>query len=621
MEEVLDIEQRGPREIVRFLACGSVDDGKSTLLGRLLHDAGLVPQDQWASVLRESARLDKTAGKPDYSLLLDGLISEREQAITIDVAWRYFETGRRKYIVADTPGHEQYTRNMATGASHCQLAMLVVDARKGIQPQTRRHLTICHVMGISRLVVVINKLDLVGWSQAVFRGLEDEIAAYCRTLSIARPYFIPASALLGENVVRRGEHMPWFGGTSLFEYLESADLARAPASAELRMPVQVVARPHDEFRGLSGYVTAGSLRRGDSVRLLPSGEVSRVKRLVHFEGDRDSVAAGTSTMVVLERDLDAGRGDVLVAVDDPTMEVTDQIEAAVIWFDEAPLLAGRRYELRLGTVAVPATVRRLMHRLDLDALREEQSLSLEKNDVGHCEIALERAIPCDRYSNHRATGAFVLVDRNSGATCGAGTVLVTESKRVRWQGLDVNKAARARQKGQSPRVLWFTGLSGAGKSTIANAVEQALFSRGMHSYLLDGDNVRHGLSRDLGFSDADRVENIRRVGEVAKLMVDAGLVVLVAFISPFRADRRMVRELFESGEFTEVYVSTPLEVCERRDTKGLYKLARQGVVPNFTGVSAPYEPPLAPELELNTAELSVQQCVEQVLRTLGESSR
>ena len=621
MRAAQDIDRDGPDQLVRFLACGSVDDGKSTLLGRLLYDAGLVSQDQWAFVLRESARLNKTSGNPDYSLLLDGLLSEREQAITIDVAWRYFETARRKYIVADTPGHEQYTRNMATGASQCQLAMLVVDARKGMQPQTRRHLSICQVMGVGALVVAVNKLDLVNWDESIFRGIESDVAAYCNASSTSRPYFVPVSALFGENVVQRGEHTRWFAGMTVFEFLESSHTAVRPTEADFRMPVQMASRPHDDFRGLCGYVTAGSLRVGDGVRLLPGGEISRVKRFVHFDGDRESVTAGVSSTVVLEHALDANRGDVLVSADDPPMAVTDQIEATVIWLDDKPLLPGRRYELRLGTLAVPATVRRLMHRLDLESGRQDQAVSLDKNDIGRCEIALERPLPCDPYSDHRDTGAFLLVDRISGGTSGAGTVLVTESRRVRWQGLDLDKAARARQKGQSPRVLWFTGLSGAGKSTIANAVEQALFSRGMHSYLLDGDNIRHGLSRDLGFSDADRVENIRRVGEVAKLMLDAGLVVLVAFISPFRADRRMVRDLFESGEFIEIYVNTPLEVCESRDTKGLYKLARQGVVPNFTGVSAPYEPPLTPDLELNAAELSVQDCVERVLRALRVSSR
>jgi bifunctional enzyme CysN/CysC len=607
----------GPAEILRFLACGSVDDGKSTLLGRMLHDAGLVPQDQWAFVLRESARLDKTGGEPDYSLLLDGLLSEREQAITIDVAWRYFESGRRKYIVADTPGHEQYTRNMVTGASHCDVAVLVVDARKGIQLQTRRHLAICHLMGITRIAVVVNKLDLIAWQEAACRQIEREVSAFCEASAIPTPLLIPASALLGDNVVKRSGQTPWFAGPTLFEFLESVQVEDRARKGHFRMPVQSVTRPDQDLRGLAGFVTAGELRAGDSVRVLPSGEVSAVRRIVGFESDQPSVAAGASTTLVLERDVDATRGDVLVRSDEPPMPVTDQIEAKVIWFGEEPLLPGRRHELRLGTAAVPATVRRLMHRLDLESLREEDALRLERNDIGHCEIALERPLACDRYADSRGTGAFILVDRVSGATSAAGMVSVTETKRVRWQDLDVTKQARAQQKGQTPRVVWFTGLSGAGKSTVANAVEKALFARGMHSYLLDGDNVRHGLSRDLSFSDADRVENIRRVGEVAKLMVDAGLITLVAFISPFRADRRMVRELFQAGEFIEVYVSTPLEVCESRDRKGLYRLAREGRLPNFTGISAPYEPPLAAELDLNAAELPVEQCVERVLRLLG----
>ncbi len=608
----------GPQEMVRVLACGSVDDGKSTLLGRMLHDAGLVPHDQWAFVLRESARLNKTGGSPDYSLLLDGLLSEREQAITIDVAWRYFESGRRKYIVADAPGHEQYTRNMATGASHCDLALLVIDARKGLQLQTRRHLAIAHLFGIPQLAVAVNKLDLVDWQESQFRRVVDEVAQHCRNCSIAPPSFIPVCALHGDNVVERSSRIPWYAGPTVFEFLESAQLSQDPGAAPFRMPVQLVSRPHQDFRGLAGRVSAGSLRVGDRVRVVPSGETSLVKRIVLFEGDAERVEAGLCATLVLEKELDASRGDVLVRADQPAMEATDQVEATVLWMDDAPLLPGRRYELRVGAAAVPATVRRLMHRLDLGSLREEEALQLDKNDIGHCEIALERPVACDRYAEHKGTGAFILVDRMSNATCGAGMISVTEARRVRWQDLDVNKDARAQQKGQRPRAVWFTGLSGAGKSTVANAVEKALLARGMHSYLLDGDNVRHGLSRDLGFGDADRVENIRRVGEVAKLMVDAGLIVLVAFISPFRADRRMVRELFEAGEFIEVYVSTPLAVCERRDPKGLYRKARQGLVAQFTGVSAPYEAPTAPELLLDTSALAVEDCVNRVLRVLRE---
>ena len=603
----------GPQEIVRFLACGSVDDGKSTLLGRLLHDAGLVPADQWDFVLRESARLNKTGSEPDYSLLLDGLLSEREQAITIDVAWRYFETARRKYVVADTPGHEQYTRNMATGASHCDLAVLVIDARKGMQVQTRRHLAICHVMGIARFAVVINKLDLLDWRESGFRQVQREVAGYCRASAIPEPLCIPASAIHGDNVVHGSRRTPWYTGPSLFEFLESSELAGEAANAPFRMPIQGVTRPDQDFRGLSGYVTSGSLQVGDPVRILPSGESSAVKRIVHPEGDAEAVAAGRSTILVLEKALDASRGDVVVRADQPPMNVTDLVEATVIWLDDGPLLPGRRYEFRLGTAAIPATVRRLMHRINLDDLREEDAARLERNDIGRCEIALERPLACDRYADRKNTGAFILVDRISNATSGAGMISVAETRRVSWQDLYVNKEARARLKGQTPRVIWFTGLSGAGKSTIANAVERALFGRGMHSYLLDGDNVRHGLSRDLGFSDEDRVENIRRVGEVAKLMADAGLIVLVAFISPFRRDRQMVRDLFKPGEFLEIFVSTPLAVCEQRDTKGLYRMARDGQIPNFTGISAPYEAPQSPELVLDTVRIPLEECVNRTM--------
>ncbi|MBL8377365.1 MAG: adenylyl-sulfate kinase [Burkholderiales bacterium] len=610
-----------PREILRFLACGSVDDGKSTLLGRLLHDAGLVADDHWDSVLQESARLDKTGGLPDYSLLLDGLLSEREQSITIDVAWRYFEAGHRKYIVADTPGHEQYTRNMATGASHCDAALLVVDARRGVQEQTRRHLSICQVMGISHVAVAINKMDMVNWDKLAFDKAKNAIEHFCRGAGYPLPVCIPVSALHGDNVFRRSDRASWHLGQTVFGFIEGVDIPAPDRDAPVRIFVQGVIRPDQSFRGIQGHVVSGTVRVGDSLRILPSGETAFVERIAGFDVDIDSVSAGLATTIVLDRNVDVARGDVLVSHDRCPMVVTDQVEASVIWMDEAPLLAGRRYEFRLGSATVPANVKRLMHRLNLQDPHEEEAVQLDRNDIGRCEISLERPIACDRHVDQPESGVFVLVDRISNATCGAGMITAVETRKVSWQDLEVDKLARSRLMGQSPKVAWFTGLSGAGKSTLANAVEKALYSRGLHSYLLDGDNIRHGLSRDLGFGDADRSENIRRVGEVARLMVDAGLVVLVAFISPFKRDRQMVRDMFTPGEFIEVFVNTPIEVCEKRDTKGLYRLAREGRIPGFTGITSPYEPPEKAEVVLDAGLESVDACVAQVMRALGVEAR
>ena len=606
------------RGVLRLLTCGSVDDGKSTLIGRLLCDAGLVAEDQWAALLQLSVQRGHTANQPDYSLLLDGLLDERAQGITIDVAWRYFRTARRKFILADAPGHEQYTGNMVTGASQCDLALILVDARKGILPQTRRHTAIVKLLGVRRIVVVVNKMDLVDWDRQPFIDVQRAFLAFSRMLGVEDPVFLPVSAVHGDNVVQWSASMAWYTGPSLLEYLEDVETGQADVDAGLRLPVQRVTRAGD-FRGYSGTVAAGTLTRGELVRVLPSRMSSRVASIIAFEAKLEHARPGQAVTVTLTDQVDVTRGDVLVAADDNTAGITDRLEANLVWMDEQALLPGRRYELRLATATVAVTVKRLIYRLNLETMQHEPAARLEKNDIGRCEVMAERPVACDVYARCRTTGGFILVDRLTNATVAAGMVTANEARRVFWEEITVNKVARAQIKSQRARVVWFTGLSGAGKSTLANRVEQALFRHGCHTYLLDGDNVRHGLSRDLGFSDTDRIENTRRVGELSKLMLDAGLIVLVSLISPFRAERKMVRELFEPGEFLEVYVSTPLAVCESRDRKGLYKLAREGSIANFTGISSPYEPPQDAELVLDTYAEPLDACVERVVTLIRET--
>jgi bifunctional enzyme CysN/CysC len=602
--------------LLRFLTCGSVDDGKSTLLGRLLFDAGLVLDDQWASVERLSAQRNQTGGQPDYSLLLDGLLDERAQGITIDVAWRYFQTPKRKFILADTPGHEQYTRNMVTGASQCALALILVDAQRGITLQTRRHAAIVHLVGIERLIVAINKMDLAEWQEATFGRLQRDFLEFAGPLGIHDPVFVPVCAVRGDNVVTRSSRMPWYRGPVLLEYLEAVE-TRGEEDERLRFPVQWIARSGG-FRGYSGTVASGLIRSGAAVTVLPARARSRIASIVTLDGGLDQAVSGEAVTVTLDDNVDVARGDMIVSAEDATPVVTDRLEANVVWMDEQPLLPGRRYELRTGTTIVPATVKRLIHRLNLETLASEPATRLQKNDIGRCEVMTERPIVCDLYSTHPKTGSFILVDRLSNATLAAGMVTANEARKVFWERISVDKAARAAAKGQRPRVLWFTGLSGAGKSTLANAVEEALFHMGLHTYLIDGDNLRHGLSKDLGFGVEDRIENTRRAGELAKVMADAGLIVLVSLISPFRAERRMVRDLLQPGEFVEVFVSTPLEVCESRDRKGLYQLAREGTLKNFTGISSPYEPPEAAEIVVDTSSESLGRSVHRVVALVRE---
>ncbi|MGE0581503.1 MAG: sulfate adenylyltransferase subunit CysN [Steroidobacteraceae bacterium] len=604
--------------MLRFITCGSVDDGKSTLIGRLLYDARALPDDQLATLEAESKRLGTQGGGLDFSLLVDGLAAEREQAITIDVAYRYFATPRRKFIVADTPGHEQYTRNMVTGATTADAAVLLVDAQTGLTTQTRRHACLMALVGVRRVLLAVNKMDIVGWSQEAFERIEREGRAVLAALGFAQPACVPVSALQGDNVAARSPAAPWYAGPSLLEWLETVPVGNDREGLPLRLPVQWVNRPNAAFRGFAGTIESGTVRPGDPVCVLPSGVESRVARIVTHDGDLQVAVAGQAVTLTLANEIDVSRGDLFCgATDRPA--VADQAEATLVWMHAAPMLPGRAYLARIGTRTVSCTVTDLKHRIDVATLGHLAARTLELNDIGVATLAFGEPVAFDPYSENRATGSLVLIDRFTNDTVGAGTLhfALRRSQNVHWQFLDVDKRQRAEQKAQRPRVLWFTGLSGAGKSTIANLVERKLHALGRHTYLLDGDNVRHGLNRDLGFRDADRVENIRRVAEVAKLMTDAGLIVLVSFISPFRSERRMARELFPVGEFIEVFVDTALAAAERRDPKGLYAKARRGELANFTGIDSPYEVPEHPELRIDTAAVSAEEAADLVIGRLG----
>ena len=602
------------RTLLRFITCGSVDDGKSTLIGRLLHDSRLLPDDQLAALEADSRRHGTRGGDIDFALLVDGLQAEREQGITIDVAYRYFDTARRKFIVADCPGHAQYTRNMATGASTADLAVVLVDARKGLLTQTRRHSYIAALLGIRHVVLAVNKMDLVGFDEAVFRRIESEYRALADTLGIPDVTAIPLSALEGDNMLAPSPRTPWYAGGALLPHLETVDAARDETVLGLRLPVQWVCRPDQDFRGYAGTLAAGEAKVGDEVVALPSGRRSRIARVLVAGEEADRAARGQAAMLVLADELDIGRGDVIAAADAPS-EVADQFAAHVLWMDAQPLLPGRPYLLKLGTATVGASVTEIKHRVDVDTQESLAAKELELNEVGFCNLHLDQPIAFEHYADNRALGGFILIDRQTNATVAAGTIdfALRRAANLHWQQLEVDKSARAARFHQVPRCVWFTGLSGSGKSTIANLVEKQLAAMGKHTYLLDGDNVRHGLNKDLGFSDADRVENIRRVAEVAGLMTDAGLIVLVSFISPFAAERRMARERFAPGEFIEVFVDTPLEVAEHRDVKGLYAKARAGRIPNFTGIDSPYEAPESPDLRLDTTRDSAEALAERVV--------
>jgi bifunctional enzyme CysN/CysC len=620
-EELADrLDALEREDLLRFLTCGSVDDGKSTLIGRLLWESQMVFDDQLAALERDSRAGGTNNGDLDFALLLDGLAAEREQGITIDVAYRFFNTRGRKFIVADTPGHEQYTRNMVTGASTADCAVILLDARKGVLTQTRRHSHIVSLLGIKDVALAVNKIDLVDFSEDRFREIEDDYRAFAAGIGLERVTCIPVSALLGDNVVERGENLGWYSGPTLLDYLENVEvdqerMARKP----FRLPVQLVLRPDAEFRGFAGTIAGGTLRPGDRVRALPSGRESTVERIVTHGGDLDVAEAGQAVTVTLADEIDVSRGDVLAAAEDPP-GVADQFEATVVWMSEEPMLRGRSYLMRIGPQLATATVAPLKHKVNVNSLEKVAATRLELNEIGVVDLELDRRVAFEPYTASREGGGFVLIDRITNDTVGAGMIrfALRRSDNIGWQAIDVDKTARAQLKGQQPFVLWLTGLSGAGKSTIANLLETELHRRGLHTYLLDGDNVRHGLSKDLGFTDADRVENVRRVAEVARMMSDAGLIVIVSFISPFRSERRMARSLMDAGEFLEVFVDTPLEVAESRDRKGLYAKARRGEIVNFTGVDSPYEPPEQPEVHLDTTAEPAEASAQRVLDALAE---
>jgi len=605
------------RTLLRFITCGSVDDGKSTLLGRLLYDAELISEDQLATLAADSRRVGTRDGELDYALLLDGLSAEREQGITIDVAYRLFSTARRKFIAADTPGHEQYTRNMVTGASTADLAIVLVDALKGVLPQTRRHTCIAALLGIRDVVLAVTKMDLVDYLEDAFRDIESEYRAFAGRLGIERIVAIPLSGVNGDNVSAPRGNTPWYDGPSLLRHLEDVEIDDGRAARPFRMPVQWVNRPHLDFRGVAGTIASGVIRPGDAVTIEPSGRATRVTRIVTRDGDLDSAVPLQAVTLTLADEVDAGRGDVVCALDAPARSA-DQFEATIVWMHDAPMLRGRSYEMKIGTAHANATISPLKHKVNVETLEHVAAETLAMNEIGVCEIALDRPIAFEPYATNRDLGGFILVDRITHDTVGAGMLnfALRRADNIHWQAVDVGKAARAAHKGQRPCIVWFTGLSGAGKSTIANLVEKKLHALGRHTYLLDGDNVRHGLNRDLGFTPADRVENIRRIAEVAKLMVDAGLIVLTAFISPFRHERDMARGLVSAGEFIEVHVDTPLAVAERRDVKGLYAKARRGELANFTGVDSPYEPPVDPEIRIATTAVTPEQAAERIVEYL-----
>jgi bifunctional enzyme CysN/CysC len=591
------------KSLLRFLTCGSVDDGKSTLIGRLLYDSKLLFEDTLSALEKDSKQHGTTGDDIDFALLVDGLEAEREQGITIDVAYRFFATDKRKFIVADTPGHEQYTRNMATGASNSELAIILVDARKGVLTQTRRHTYIASLLGIRHIVLAVNKIDLVGFSQDVFDRISAEFSEFAAHLGFLSRVAIPISARFGDNVISKSPKTPWYGGPPLLSFLETVDVESALSDKPFRMPVQWVNRPNLDFRGFSGTVVSGRIKPGDAVAVAKSGRASTVTRIVTMDGDLSQAVAGDAVTLTLEDEIDISRGDVLCATNERP-EVSDQLAAHILWMTEEALLPGRQYLLKLATITVPAQITALKHKIDVNTLDHLAAKTLNLNEVGYANFSLAQPIAFDPYAENRDMGGFILIDRFTNATVGAGMIEfgLRRATNVHWQALDVNKDVRAALKHQKPAVLWFTGLSGSGKSTIANIVERTLYSQGRHTYLLDGDNVRHGLNRDLGFTNADRVENIRRVAETAKLFVDAGLIVLVSFISPFRSERQMARELVGNGEFVEVFVDTPLEICMARDPKGLYKKAKAGTIRNFTGIDSPYEPPQSPEIVLKTVE-------------------
>ncbi|MBN0987757.1 sulfate adenylyltransferase subunit CysN [Amphritea pacifica] len=608
------------KSLLRFITCGSVDDGKSTLIGRLLYESKLLFEDQLAAVEAESKKFGTQGDNIDFALLVDGLAAEREQGITIDVAYRFFSTDKRKFIVADTPGHEQYTRNMVTGASTADVAILMVDARRGILTQTRRHTYLASLIGIPHIVVAINKMDLVDYSEKTYNQIMDDYTAFAKQIGIEETTFIPMSALAGDNITEPSNNMPWYHGTTLMGYLETVQVDdELMQKAPFRMAVQWVNRPNLDFRGFSGQLASGIVKPGDRIRALPSGKESTIATISTYDGNLERAVAGQSITLTLNDEIDISRGDMITSAEEPA-SIGKQFETTVIWMHEEPLMPGRTYLMQIGTKTVTASVTDIKHQVNVNTMEHLAAKKLELNGIGECNISLDRDIAFDPYKANRDTGSFILIDRMTNNTVGAGLInfALRRSTNITVQHTEVNKEVRAALKTQKPCVIWLTGLSGSGKSTIADLVEQKLLAAGHHTYLLDGDNVRHGLNKDLGFTDQDRVENIRRIAEVAKLMVDAGLIVLSSFISPFRAERKMARDMLEEGEFIEIYVNTPLEVAEDRDVKGLYKKARRGELKNFTGIDSPYEAPQQPELDLKTVEMTPEEAADKVIELLKQ---
>lgn len=609
------LETHQHKTMLRFITCGSVDDGKSTLIGRLLYDSKMIFEDQLAALESDSKKVGTQGQNLDFALLVDGLAAEREQGITIDVAYRFFATEKRKFIVADTPGHEQYTRNMVTGASTADLAVILIDARRGILTQTRRHSFLAHLVGIRHIVLAVNKMDLVGYDQSIFDAIVAEYAAFAQKIGIDACTAIPISGLAGDNIASKSAQTPWYQGPTLIDHLETVDLGLDErAGKHFTMPVQWVNRPNLDFRGFAGQIASGTVRPGDAVRVIPSGKTTKVARIVTFDGDLDAAVAGQSVTLTLDDEIDCSRGQVICTADTP-VEAADQFEATVVWMAEEEMIPGRSYLMKIGAQTVSAAVHQPKYRVDVNSLDQLAAKTLGLNDIGICELATDKRIPFEAYGDNKDMGGFILIDRLTNATVAAGTLhfALRRAQNVHWQAVDVTREAHARIKNQKAQVLWFTGLSGSGKSTIANLVEKKLHAEGKHTFLLDGDNVRHGLNKDLGFTEADRIENIRRVGEVARLMTDAGLIVLTAFISPFRAERQLARSMMEQGEFVEIFVKTPLDVAEQRDVKGLYKKARSGDLKNFTGIDSPYEEPENAEIVIDTTAISAEDAAELIV--------
>ena len=606
------------KSLLRFITCGSVDDGKSTLIGRLLYESKMIFEDQLEALQVDSKKVGTQGQEIDFALLVDGLAAEREQGITIDVAYRFFATEKRKFIVADCPGHEQYTRNMFTGASTADLAVILIDARKGVLVQTRRHSYLCKLIGIKNIVLAVNKMDLIGYDQATYDAIVADYTAFAAEIGITSFTAMPISGFKGDNITTESQNMPWYQGSPLIAHLETVELDNiADQRKPFRLPVQWVNRPNLDFRGFSGLISTGSVKPGDAIRVLPSGKTSTVTKIVTLDGDQDEAVAGQSVTICFDDEIDCSRGSVISVAETPP-EVSDQFEATIVWMDDDPLHVGRSYWLKLGSQLVSTTVQQPKYTVNVNTMEHLAAKTLELNAIGVAELATDKPIVFEPYADSRALGGFILIDKLTNRTVGAGMLhfSLRRAQNVHWQATDIGRAEHANLKNQKARVLWFTGLSGSGKSTIANEVEKSLNLMNRHTFLLDGDNVRHGLNKDLGFTEADRIENIRRVGEVAKLMADAGLIVLTAFISPFRAERDMVRAMMPEGEFIEIFVDTPLDVAEARDVKGLYKKARSGALKNFTGIDSPYEAPITPDIRVNTVEMTPAEAAKHIIRQI-----